>query len=487
MKRFTYILSMAMLLAFAGCVEKNYIIEQDDTVVVDPNDDNTNGDTNSGTSDNDGDGVTNQQEAVDNTDPNDPCSVNLSSQYVPSISDAWNALDCDGDGVTNEQERADFTGLLDPNGYDICDFVKEHQDPSQVTELWQSYDCDGDSVTNGVELLNDSTDINDRCDFLVSSLVTENMNDGWLGLDCDEDGRNNGDEIDAGTNPLDPDSFPGSGTKLVSAVIGTNGYINLFFSHEGTRFDRILNSDGSISTDFTYDAQGNLTRVFIKDEDGPDDVTIDYIYTNNQITRVNIDAGADSKTIDVVHDGNTMSTFESDAGLPDGIFKRKFTFNPTTNKLILKETFYPTNGTSLYYKPEEYTYEGPDGDISRSHFTTQGYHPSTQTFYTQGIDPLPTSQVYNYEEGGVKNPMRAAAEPIYIQYLLTPQIFGKTWLRYHGAFSQNFRKSYYFTRPGLSYSYYNLTEIVQTNGYPITGTTELFLWSPNSIEFYYEE
>ena len=63
MKRFTYILSMAMLLAFAGCVEKNYIIEQDDTVVVDPNDDNTNGDTNSGTSDNDGDGVTNQQEA----------------------------------------------------------------------------------------------------------------------------------------------------------------------------------------------------------------------------------------------------------------------------------------------------------------------------------------------------------------------------------------------------------------------------------------
>lgn len=481
MRSFKILFSLALLLSFVSCVEKTVIIETDDTVVVDPNDD-----TNSGTNDNDGDGVTNQQEAVDNTDPDDPCSVNLSSQYVPSISDAWNALDCDGDGVTNEQERTDFTRLLNPYLGHGCDYVIEHQDPNMVSDLWKLFDCDGDGVNNGLELLTDNTDPHDPCSLVIASQeITDGM--GWLEQDCDEDGRNNGAEIDAGTDPLDPDSFPGSGTKLVSAVIGENGYRKLLFSHEGTQLDRILNSDDSISTEFTYDAQGNLTKVFIKDDNGSDDVTIDYIYTNNQINRININDGADSKTIDVVHDGNTMSTFESDAGLPDGIFKRKFTFSPTTNKLILKETFYPTNGTSLWHKPEEYTYEGPDGDISKSYSTFQGYDPVTQTFFTQGVDPLPTYQTYNYVEGGVKNPMRAAAETIYIHYLLTPQIFGRTWVRYHGAFSQNFRKSYYYTRPGLDYSYLNLTEIVQTNGYPIIGTTELTLWSPIHIEFYYEE
>jgi hypothetical protein len=481
MKSFKILFSLALLLSFASCVEKTVIIETDDSVVVDPNDD-----TNSGTSDNDGDGVTNQQEAVDNTDPDDPCSVNLSSQYVPSITDAWNALDCDGDGVTNGQERADFTQLLDPYLGHGCDYVIEHQDPNLVSDLWKSFDCDGDGVDNGIELLTDNTDPHDPCSLVITSQeITDGM--GWLAQDCDGDGRNNGMEIEAGTDPLDPNSFPGSGTKLVSAVIGENGWRNLFFSHEGTRFDRILNTDGSLCTEFTYNAQGQLTQVFVKDDDGPDDLTIDYTYTGDLITKVDIDHGGDLTVMDVVHEGNTVKTFESDADLPDGIFKRRFTFDPVTNKLVLMETFRRVSSNVLNHESEEFFYDGPDGDINRSHSTRQGYNIATQTFYTQGVEPVPTTEIYNYAEGTVKNPLRAAAEPIYMNYLLTPIIFAKTWVRYHGAFSQNFRESYSYYQPGLDYGYYNISETVQANGYPITGTTEIYLWSPIPIEFYYEE
>jgi uncharacterized repeat protein (TIGR01451 family)/gliding motility-associated-like protein len=62
--------------------------------------------------DTDGDGVTDAQEAIDGTDPTNPCSFKLSSQTVePSIT--WKNADCDGDGESNELEKANGTDLLE--------------------------------------------------------------------------------------------------------------------------------------------------------------------------------------------------------------------------------------------------------------------------------------------------------------------------------------------------------------------------------------
>ena len=479
MKSFKFIFSLALFLAFASCVEKNYIIVDDETVTVDPNDD-----TNSGTNDNDGDGVTNQQEAVDNTDPDDPCSVKLGSQYGPDITDAWKALDCDGDGVTNGQELIDLTGLLDPNGYDICDFVEEHQDPTQVTELWQSYDCDGDSVTNGVELLTDNTDINDRCDFNLASYDASNSQDWWLEFDCDEDGRSNGIEIDAGTDPLDPDSFPGSGEKIVSVHVGET-YQTHLFTHEGTRYDKIVGANNELLTDFTYDAQGNLISVFVKDESGNDDITINYTYTNNQVSKVEINEGGDLSAFDVVHDVNTMSTFEIDGGLPSGIYTKQYTFDPVTNKVLTIGNFYVQTSLTLAHQTDTFTYNGPDGDVSRSEVTGQTYNIADQTFSAPSATVY--SRSYTYEANGAKNPFYNAGQSIYKNYLLTPIILEKCWVRWHGAFSKNYREESNFSSPGLYVQYINRVSSVQTNGFPATGITRESWGQGIPTEFYYEE
>jgi hypothetical protein len=120
--------------------------------------------------DSDGDGVTDAQESIDGTDPNNPCSLVLASvsQIATSIGD------CDGDGVTNAAEingpdgavgGGDGTNPTNPCSLNV----------SQVTLTATSTgDCDGDGVTNADEIngtdgnpltTTDNTDANDPCDY----------------------------------------------------------------------------------------------------------------------------------------------------------------------------------------------------------------------------------------------------------------------------------------------------------------------------------
>ena len=148
--------------------------------------------------DSDGDGVTDEDEMEDGTDPNDPCDFNPDSVTLPQ-SDEFLALDCDGDGVTNGDELEDGTDPLDP-----CDF-----NPDSITlpqmEPFLSADCDGDGVTNEDEI-EDDTDPFDPCDFDLDSASVD-PSDEFLADDCDGDGVTNGDEIADGTDPLDPCDF----------------------------------------------------------------------------------------------------------------------------------------------------------------------------------------------------------------------------------------------------------------------------------------
>ena len=146
----------------------------------------------------DGDGVTNNKEKIDGTDPLDPCDFVLGHQNC-SPSTEWKNADCDGDGVTNEKEKEDGTDPLDP-----CDFVLAHQNCSPSTE-WKNADCDGDGVTN-VDEKSDGTDPLDPCDYDPDH-VTVAQCSSYLPSDCDGDGVTNGKEIEDGTDPLDPCDF----------------------------------------------------------------------------------------------------------------------------------------------------------------------------------------------------------------------------------------------------------------------------------------
>ena len=150
--------------------------------------------------DTDGDGVLDDQEIADGTDPNDPCDYLLASITVEQTGD-YMTSDCDGDGVQNWAEIRDGTNPEDP-----CDFI-----PASVTEEpsgdYLISDCDGDGVTNGTELT-DGTDPADPCSFNASS-ITLDQTGAYLAADCDGDTIPNGQEITDGSNPNDPCSSRG--------------------------------------------------------------------------------------------------------------------------------------------------------------------------------------------------------------------------------------------------------------------------------------
>jgi len=127
----------------------------------------------------DGDGVTNEDEIIDGTDPNDPCDFVADSQTLATTSEFDNA-DCDDDGLTNDEE---ITGIDDPN---------TPADPDGNTTDPTNPDTDGDGVTDGQEAL-DETDPNDFCDLVIESREVPVTQD-FLEGDCDGDGILNGDE-----------------------------------------------------------------------------------------------------------------------------------------------------------------------------------------------------------------------------------------------------------------------------------------------------
>ncbi|MFM7731191.1 MAG: Ig-like domain-containing protein, partial [Flavobacteriales bacterium] len=115
-----------------------------------------------GTNDCDGDGVTNDDERLQESDPLDPCSPNPG---------AIATLDCDADGLNSSEELANGTNPGNP-------------------------DTDGDGLNDGDEVAN-STNPLDPCDPNVNALSTN---------DCDADGLDNAGELLAGTDNTNPDT-----------------------------------------------------------------------------------------------------------------------------------------------------------------------------------------------------------------------------------------------------------------------------------------
>ena len=111
--------------------------------------------------DTDGDTISDGQEALDGTDPNNDCTS------VGGTPLDINACDADGDGLSNDDEAALGT---DPN----------------------NPDSDGDSISDGQEFLDDTNPLDD-CDALDGTPLA--------GSDCDGDGLTNAEEAVLGTDP----------------------------------------------------------------------------------------------------------------------------------------------------------------------------------------------------------------------------------------------------------------------------------------------
>ena len=141
-----------------------------------------------GTDDCDGDGLTNEEEIMLGTDPDNP--------------------DTDGDGIDDGQEiNVDGTDPLDdcesiggtPLGTSDCDGdgLSNADEVTAGTDP-DNPDTDGDGINDGQEVNTDGTDPLDDCDSIGGTPLGTS--------DCDNDGISNDDEVTIGTDPDDPDT-----------------------------------------------------------------------------------------------------------------------------------------------------------------------------------------------------------------------------------------------------------------------------------------
>ncbi|MEC7263853.1 MAG: SGNH/GDSL hydrolase family protein, partial [Bacteroidota bacterium] len=130
--------------------------------------------------DTDGDGVEDGQEVADTNDPLDPCDPSQAANYTGyhATNAIWMAADCDVDGVINSDEVT--------NG----------------TDPYSNTDIDGDGIPDDLETAN-GTDPTDPCSPVQAAGYTgyDSGNAIWMAADCDGDGVTNGDESANGTDP----------------------------------------------------------------------------------------------------------------------------------------------------------------------------------------------------------------------------------------------------------------------------------------------
>jgi gliding motility-associated-like protein len=212
--------------------------------------------------DRDGDGVKDDEESADGTDPVDACSFEIASQNA-TPSDAWKSADCDGDGLTNQQEKELGTDPLkaDTDGDGVPDGV-EVTDGTDPLDASKYKDTDGDLVPNFVET--------------AESTATE---DSLKYKDSDKDGVPDYIELRDGTDPNDASDFKdtdgGGIPDYVETVLFPN--LGLAATNPNVRGDDEQDTDGDGVPDYQEFLEGkdakDATSFTDSDGDGvPDHV-----------------------------------------------------------------------------------------------------------------------------------------------------------------------------------------------------------------------
>jgi gliding motility-associated-like protein len=142
--------------------------------------------------DTDGDGVTDDQEITDGTDPNDPCEFVLAHTTVAPSTD-WLALDCDNDNVTNEQELEDGQ---DTDSDGTPNYLDPDDDGDTVPTFDEDIDNDGtplDNDTDGDTIPNYLDDDDDGDGVLT---IDEDVDENGTAINDDTDGDNKSNYLD---------------------------------------------------------------------------------------------------------------------------------------------------------------------------------------------------------------------------------------------------------------------------------------------------
>ncbi len=201
-----------------------------------------------GQCDDDGDGLTNAEEATLGTDPNNPDTDGDTLQDGEEVNtENTDPLDpdTDGDGSDDGAEVAASTNPLDP-----CDPMQAagYTGYDPTNPVWAAADCDGDGIPNGNEAskgtdpylisgdtdgdgidddneTNDGTDLNNPCDPAQSPGYSgyDSTNTIWAAADCDGDGVSNGEEATNGTDPYLADTGDTDGDGITDMEEATNG------------------------------------------------------------------------------------------------------------------------------------------------------------------------------------------------------------------------------------------------------------------------
>ncbi|MEZ4319854.1 MAG: hypothetical protein R3F61_20255 [Myxococcota bacterium] len=163
--------------------------------------------------DTDGDGLTDDEEALLGTDPLDADTDDDGLSDGAEAAGATDPLlaDTDGDGLGDGLESGVAVGIpggTSPGGVDFdgtAPGTMLDADPSTTTDPTVA-DTDGDGLTDGEEDANGdgaTTNTVGGTDTMGSGETDPNV------ADTDGDGLNDGDEVDAGTDPLDTDTDDG--------------------------------------------------------------------------------------------------------------------------------------------------------------------------------------------------------------------------------------------------------------------------------------
>ena len=173
------------------------------------------------TTDTDGDGVPDDKEVLDGTNPNDGCSFKPASRIL-TPSDSWKSQDCDNDGISNFMECNTSSNVLDTDGDGVPNFLDGDSDNDGIPDnVERNVDSDGDRIADYQDLDSDNDGIGD---------TFEKGSNGFKPVDTDKDGRPDYLDLDSdGDGLLDAwellDVYAPGQDKDLNGIADVNGAI----------------------------------------------------------------------------------------------------------------------------------------------------------------------------------------------------------------------------------------------------------------------
>jgi len=180
--------------------------------------------------DRDRDGLSDDQERLISTDPNDADTdgdgLNDGTEVLVERTDPLNP-DTDGDGIEDGEERELGTDPThadtDGDGIEDGEEVEQGSDPLDPNDPRET-DADGDGLTRGEErdLGTNPNDADTDDDGVDDGVEVNSYGSNPLAYDTDKDGLGDGTEVDVGTDPTDPDTDGDGLTDLAEFERGTD-------------------------------------------------------------------------------------------------------------------------------------------------------------------------------------------------------------------------------------------------------------------------